>query len=31
MYENRTYTIDHNYGEVQITGLRNALNVYFIL
>ena len=28
---NGTYTIEHNYGEVQIQGLRNALNVFYIL
>lgn len=31
MEENRTYIIDHNYGEVQITGLKNALNMYGVL
>ncbi len=28
MKEDRTYTIDHNYGETQITGLKNALSMY---
>lgn len=28
---NGTYTIEHNYGEVQIQGLRNALNVFSVL
>lgn len=31
MEENRIYIIDHNYGETQITGLRNALNMYGVL
>lgn len=28
---NGTYTIEHNYGEVDIKGLRNALNVFAVL
>lgn len=28
---NGTYTIEHNYGEVEIKGLKNALNVFSVL
>lgn len=31
MEENRIYVIGHNYGETQITGLKNALNMYEVL